>query len=259
MANKRTRKKRETKQKRSFLLSEIQHGKRKSKKDIKKEIKKAKKATGKELQQLYKQKETNKKNRDRLRSYREEAERWGLENPSQYTSRKKLDKAIASQKRRIKREAKKREESRKNTLLQTGERLFIFWTDESGHNLDEYKNIEYQVDNVYNNGGEEGLISHVRHYLGVPFGIPATHCHFEIAESKNQVQDLIEYFHADGWLKIYEGKCRYWIPLLRKIAEMMLALYDPEMKLQFIYNMASWVGRFNEKHANKIHTLFLEG
>ncbi|PFW63018.1 hypothetical protein [Bacillus sp. AFS075034] len=262
MANKRTRKKRETKEKRSFSILEIQSqkpNKRKTKEDIKKETKRVKKAKGKQLEQIYKKELTKKKNRDRQRGYKKEAEKWGLKNPSQYKSKEKLDKAIAAQKRKFAREQKKLDKQKESSNQRSGERLFIFWTDESGQNLDVYKDIEYQVDNIYNNGGEESLISHIRHYRGVPFGIPATHCHFEIAESKNQVKDLIEYFHAEGWLKIYEGKCKYWIPILRKIAEMMLALYDPEMKMQFIYNTASWVSRFNEKYANKIHTLFVEG
>lgn len=77
MANKRLKKKLETKRKKSLLVSEGYS---------KKETKKLK---GRELETVYKKKAHNRKNRERAREIANLARQWGL-SPSKFNSWKKL-------------------------------------------------------------------------------------------------------------------------------------------------------------------------
>lgn len=242
LANKRTRKKQEKKKKISFLSSEGVS---------RKQLKKTK---GKQLENLYKKKEKNKKNRDRLRSYREEAERWGLENPSQYTSRKKLDKAITSQKRKITRERNKAEKRRKHAEQVEGLNLFVFWTDKGGFDLEEWYTQRSEVERVYDLGGTNGLKQYIWDNLNDRYGVPTGE--FDIVYSeKHQVMDMTEYYYADGFNEVYRGKCQYLLPLLKLIATMMTCLYDPQHKRAFIRQLKEAVHIFDEGYAIEISNL----
>jgi len=99
---------------------------------------------------------------------------------------------------------------------------------------------------------EEGLRNHIRQTVHDRLGIPTGACDApQIVDDKSQIE-LTNYYYADGWREVYSGKCKYWLPILKLIATMMTALYKPEDKLQFIFDLAAEVAYFDESYAEKI-------
>ena len=240
MASKRIRKKQETKKKRSLLSIELGISK-----------KEAKRLKGEKLNKVYKKEAQKRKNRERAREISAEAKRWGL-SPSKFNSWKKLLPEVDRIKREIAKEEKREEQRRKRAERNKGKLLYVFWTDTQGHSLEEWDRQRDQVEHIYNNHGEEGLRKHIKQTVHDRLGIPTGACDApQIVDDKSQIE-LTNYYYADGWREVYSGKCKYWLPILKLIATMMTALYKPEDKLQFIFDLSAEVAYFNEKYAEKI-------
>lgn len=240
MASKRIRKKKKKKKKRSLISIELGISK-----------KEARRLKGEKLNKVYKKEAQKRKNRERAREISAEAKRWGL-SPSKFNSWKKLLPEIDRIKREIAKEEKREEQRRKRAERNKGKLLYVFWTDTQGHSLEEWDRQRDQVEHIYNNHGEEGLRNHIKQTVHDRLGIPTGACDApQIVDDKSQIE-LTNYYYADGWREVYSGKCKYWLPILKLIATMMTALYKPEDKLQFIFDLAAEVAYFNESYAEKI-------
>jgi len=153
-----------------------------------------------------------------------------------------------------KEQPKKRKPSRSKADIggSSSDRLFIFWTDPSGgHGAEEY----YRQASHLSNMSDELLVQTINHYMGQSFGMVGQY-DFKVGSSASAAE-LQEYFYSEGWTKVYEGRCRYFRPLLLVLATMMVSMYDPNLKLQFTIDFIEKVSQFNQEFADRLSMLFL--
>ncbi|OTZ62268.1 hypothetical protein BK764_00470 [Bacillus thuringiensis serovar israelensis] len=208
MANKRLKKKLETKRKKSLLVSEGYS---------KKETKKLK---GRELETVYKKKAHNRKNRERAREIANLAKQWGL-SPSKYNSWKKLLPEI---------ERIKKEQDREAPFL------LIYYQDFTGETDSKFI-YDFKKRNNTRSRSQitESIIgwlqnAHNKLFLGrVAIRIVP----------KRDVSKTNTLWRNHGYVKIYEGQGKELSKLLTAIETIMVGVYDVKERDKYLKELVA--------------------
>ncbi|WP_025907183.1 hypothetical protein [Priestia flexa] len=170
-----------------------------------------------------------------------------------YWSEKKWDAFVNEELAKKEKARKKEEQKKKRKERETGDRLFIYWTDPSGSaDATTYYHIYKQIEHM-----TDGALIETAFWAldgEQPFGEVGDY-DIRIAGDRSQ-KDLNEHFYSQGWVKTYEGKAKRMRPLLKTITAMLLSLYNHNQKLQFLYDLQDEINHFNPSMSKKIGDLF---